>query len=133
MATSSIGGLIRQRVVDANLPGVTGVFRDYAPPAQAKPYITYADELTNSPVFIGDGLTRVRQRLIQFDLWQDRPNENTELIDLLVNFLDGLKNQDFIDPYLYMIRVYDIQRTVEPNDNVVHHAVTLHVYQKVMR
>lgn len=126
---ASIGGSIRTQLLAANLDGITGIFRDFAPPNTAKPYITYSDELRNMPELIGDGFVKARRRMVQFDLWQDRANENTSLIDAMVTALDGLGQFDS-DVYVYRLRVSDIQRIVSLEDNVVHHAVTLDVFQK---
>jgi hypothetical protein len=126
---ASIGGSIRKVLLDANLPGVTGIFRDFAPPNTPKPYITYYDELRNVPSLIGDGVVSTRLRMVQFDLWQDRANENTDLIDLLVVALDGIGAFDS-GTFVYRLRVSNIQRMISLEDNVVHHAVTLDVYQK---
>jgi hypothetical protein len=126
---ASIGGSIRGVLLNANLPGVTGIFRDFAPPNTAKPYITYYDELRNVPALIGDGVVSTRLRMVQFDLWQDRANENTDLIDLLVVALDGIGAFDS-GTFVYRLRVSNIQRMISLEDNVVHHAVTLDVYQK---
>jgi hypothetical protein len=126
---ASVGGSIRTRLLEANLAGITGIFRDFAPPNTAKPYITYSDELRNVPEIIGDGLVKTRRRMVQFDLWQDRASENTSLIDSMVTALDGLGQFDS-DVYIYRLRVSDIQRIVSLEDNVVHHALTLDVFQK---
>lgn len=126
---TSIGGSIRSVLLAENLPGITGIFRDFAPPNSPKPYITYYDELRNVPSIIGDGIVVTRQRMVQFDLWQDRAAENTQLIDLMVSALDGIGAFDS-DTFVYRLRVSNIQRMVSLEDNVVHHAVTLDIYQK---
>lgn len=126
---ASIGGSIRTVLLSANLPGVTGIFRDFAPPNTAKPYITYSDELRNVPAMIGDGVVSARLRMVQFDLWQDRASEDTSLVDQMVTALDGIGAFDS-GTFVYRLRVSDIQRLVSLEDNVVHHALTLDVYQK---
>lgn len=126
---ASIGGSIRSVLINANLPGITGIFRDFAPPNTAKPYITYYDELRNVPSMIGDGTVATRLRMVQFDLWQDRANEDTSLVDQMVTALDGIGAFDS-GTFVYRLRVSNIQRMVSLEDNVVHHALTLDVYQK---
>lgn len=126
---ASIGGSIRTVLLSANLPGVTGIFRDFAPPNTAKPYITYSDELRNVPAMIGDGVVSARLRMVQFDLWQDRASEDTSLVDQMVTALDGIGAFDS-GTFVFRLRVSDIQRLVSLEDNVVHHALTLDVYQK---
>ena len=126
---SSIGGSIRTILVDAAISGVTGIFRDFAPPSTEKPYITYSDELRNVPELIGDGFVKTRRRMVQFDLWQNRQSEDTSLIDAVVSALDGAGQFDD-GTYVFRLRVSDIQRMVSLEDNVVHHALTLDVFQK---
>jgi hypothetical protein len=67
--------------------------------------------------------------MVQFDLWQNRQNEDTSLIDSVVAALDGAGQFDD-GTYLFRLRVSDIQRMVSLEDNVVHHALTLDVFQK---
>jgi hypothetical protein len=67
--------------------------------------------------------------MVQFDLWQNRQNENTDLIDLVVAALDGVGQFD-AGTYVFRLRVSDIQRMVSLEDNIVHHALTLDVFQK---
>lgn len=126
---ASIGGSIRTVLLNAGLPGITGIFRDFAPPNTAKPYITYSDELRNVPAMIGDGVVSTRLRMVQFDLWQDRASEDTSLVDQMVTALDGIGAFDS-GTFVFRLRVSDIQRLVSLEDNVVHHALTLDVYQK---
>jgi hypothetical protein len=126
---ASIGGSIRTILVNAGITGVTGIFRDFAPPSTEKPYITYSDELRNVPELIGDGFVKTRRRMVQFDLWQNRQNEDTSLVDSLVSALDGAGQFDD-GTYVFRLRVSDIQRMVSLEDNVVHHALTLDVFQK---
>lgn len=126
---ASIGGSIRTILLNAGISGVTGIFRDFAPPSTEKPYITYSDELRNVPELIGDGFVKTRRRMVQFDLWQNRQNEDTSLIDAVVSALDGAGQFDD-GTYVFRLRVSDIQRMVSLEDNVVHHALTLDVFQK---
>ena len=129
MSGLSVGGAIRQILVDANLPGISAIYRDFGPPNAAKPYITYLDELRNTPELSGDGLVRGRLRLVQVDIWQDKTNENFDLVNLAVAALDGVKKIDATN-YIYQIRVSDIQRLVSSEDNIIHHAISLEVYTK---
>jgi hypothetical protein len=126
---ASIGGSIRTILVDAAISGITGIFRDFAPPSTEKPYITYSDELRNVPELIGDGFVKTRRRMVQFDLWQNRQNEDTSLINSVVSALDGAGQFDD-GTYVFRLRVTDIQRMVSLEENVVHHALTLDVFQK---
>ena len=129
MSTLSVGGAIRQILVDANLPGISAIYRDFGPPNATKPYITYLDELRNTPELSGDGIVRGRLRLVQVDIWQDKTSENFELGNLVFSALDGIKKIDASN-YIYQIRVSDIQRLVSSEDNIIHHAITLEVFTK---
>lgn len=126
---SSIGGAIRKVLVDANLPGVTEIYRDFGPPTAEKPYITYWDELRDMPELVGGGKVLARLRQVQVDIWQDRNAENMELSDLVVAALDGL-GRITSTKLVYKVKVSDIQRMVSSQDNLVHHAITLDVYAK---
>jgi hypothetical protein len=129
MSSLSVGGAIRQILVDANLPDISAIYRDFGPPNAVKPYITYLDELRNTPELSGDGIVRGRLRLVQVDIWQDKTNENFDLGNLVVSALDGVKKIDASN-YIYQIRVSDIQRLVSSEDNLIHHAISLEVYTK---
>ena len=126
---ASIGGSIRTIILNSGVTGVTGIFRVFAPPSTEKPYITYSDELRNVPELVGDGFVKTRRRMVQFDLWQNRQNEDTSLVDSVVSALDGAGQFDD-GTYVFRLRVSDIQRMVSLEDNVVHHALTLDVFQK---
>lgn len=124
----SIGGAVRQIIVDANITGITTkVYRDIAPPDVALPYITFADELSNVPVLIGDKSVKAKRRMVQVDLWQSRASESFSRIDTLATLLDSATLS--ADKHVFNTRVNDVQRLVEFEDDIVHHAITLLVYQ----
>ena len=125
----STGGALRTVLIDANIAGITGVFRDFAPPSQAHPYITYSDEISNIPVLIGDGFALTRNKMVQVDLWQDRAIENVDLIDDVISALDGVGQIDATKS-VFRVRVSNVVRIVSTTDSVVHHAVTLDIYQR---
>ena len=127
--TISIGGAIRTALIAESLPGVTGIYRDFAPPSAEKPYITYFDEITNITQMEGDKKVLARLRQVQVDLWQDKSAENVGLIDSLVDSIDGIGNLGTAK-FVYKVKVSDIQRMVSSEDNLVHHAITLDVYTK---
>lgn len=126
---ASIGGSIRAQLVAANITGINGIYRDFAPPDTAKPYITYHDELGNTPQLLGDKVVLTRRRMVQVDLWQGRQEEDTTLVNQVVSALDGISKFND-ETFVYRLRVSDIQRLVSFEDNLVHHALTLDVYQK---
>jgi len=125
---ASVGGAIRQAIVDANITGITTkVYRDLAPPDTALPYVTFADELGNMPVLMGDRLAKAKRRIVQVDLWQRRQDESFSRIDTLAGILDGISPT--ADQHIFHTRVTDVQRMVDFDDDVVHHAITVYVYQ----
>ena len=129
MSELSVGGAIRQLLVDADLPGVTAIYRDFGPPNAEKPYISYWDELRNIPQLTGDGVVRSSLREVQVDIWQYKNAENFELSNLVVAALDGVKKIDAAN-YVYQIRVSNIQRLVSSQDDLIHHAISLEVSTK---
>lgn len=62
------------------------------------------------------------------NLWQKRTEENVELVDDLVATLDSANisaNRD-----VFRVRVFEIQRIFDSEDDIVLHAVTLNVIHK---
>lgn len=126
---ASIGGAIRTTLVDASFADISSrVYRDIAPPETEYPYITISDEITNQPSLFGDKRVLARTRQLRVNLWQIRANENVTLIDDIVGTLDSVNivaNQD-----IFRVRVFDIQRLFESEDDTILHAITLNVTQK---
>jgi len=125
----SIGGAIRTTLVDAPITGVsTRVFRDIAPPETQYPFITISDEITNQPVLLGDKTVLARNRQMRVNLFQVRAQENVDIVDEICSTLDSADisaNQD-----VFCVRVFDIQRVFDSEDDIVLHAVTLNVIQR---
>ena len=126
---ASTGGAIRTVLVDAPITGVsTRVFRDIAPPETEYPFITISDEITNQPVLLGDKTVLARNRQMRVNLFQVRAQENVNIIDEICSTLDSVDisaNQD-----VFCVRVFDIQRIFDSEDDIVLHAVTLNVIQR---
>jgi Protein of unknown function (DUF3168) len=126
---ASIGGAIRTVLVNDSITGVSNrIYRDIAPPETAYPYITIFDELGNTPALIGDQVVLARNRLVQVSLWQVRQSENTGIINEVVAALDNATLS--ADRFVYRVRVSDITRTFNSEDDTILHAVTLNVIQK---
>jgi hypothetical protein len=126
---ASIGGAIRTVLVNDSITSVgSRIYRDIAPPETAYPYITIFDELGNTPALIGDQVVLARTRLVQVSLWQLRQSENTAIIDEVVAALDSANLS--ANKFVYRVRVTDIQRTFNSEDDTILHAVTLNVIQK---
>lgn len=126
---ASVGGAIRTALVDAGLTGVSErIYRDIAPPEVSYPYVTISDEITNQPVLLGDKTVLARLRQLRVNLWQIRTSENVTLVDEIVAALDSATitaNKD-----IFRVRVFDIQRIFESEDDTVLHVVTVNVTQK---
>jgi len=126
---ASIGGAIRTALIDATITEVSSrIYRDIAPPESTYPYVTIADEVTNQPVLLGDKRVIARNRQMRVNLWQVRTQENVAIVDEIVLALDSVNisaNQD-----VFRVRVFDIQRLFDSEDDIVLHAVTLNVIQK---
>jgi hypothetical protein len=70
-----------------------------------------------------------RNKIVQVDLWQDRASENVDLIDYVVSALDGVGQIDTAKS-VFRVRVSNVVRIVSTADSVVHHAITLDIYQR---
>jgi len=126
---ASAAGAIRTALIDATITEVSSrIYRDIAPPESTYPYVTIADEVTNQPVLLGDKRVIARNRQMRVNLWQVRTQENVAIVDEIVLALDSVNisaNQD-----VFRVRVFDIQRLFDSEDDIVLHAVTLNVIQK---
>lgn len=126
---ASTGGAIRTVLVDAAISGILSrIYRDIAPPETTYPYITISDEITNQPALLGDKRVLARSRQLRVNLWQLRTEENVGLIDEIVAALDSVDvsaNQD-----VFRVRVFDVQRQFDSEDDTILHAITLNVIQK---
>lgn len=125
----SIAGAIRTTLVSASLPDIASrIYRDIAPPETQFPYVTIIDEITNTPTLLGDKTVLARTRQMRVNLWQMRTSEKVELIDQIVACLESVAisaNKD-----VFRVRVSDVQRVFNSDDDTILHAVTLTVTQK---
>ena len=126
---ASVGGAIRTALTNASITAIsTRIFRDIAPPETTYPYVTISDEITNTPSLLGDKQVLARLRQLRVNLWQLRPSEDVTTVDQLVTTLDSANitaNQN-----IFRVRVSDIQRIFDSEDDTVLHAITLNVTQK---
>ena len=126
---ASVGGAIRTVLVNDSITGVTNrIYRDIAPPETTYPYITIFDELANTPALIGDQVVLARTRLVQVSLWQLRQSENTSIVNEIVAALDNASLT--ADQFIYRVRVTDISRSFDADDDTILHAISLNVIQK---
>lgn len=130
MSSSSIGGAIRQVIVDADLDGISyRVYRDTAPPEVSFPYVTFFDEIGNTVGMMGDANVITRKRMVQVSLWQARASEDVTLIDSLYAVLEKA-NLD-ANKRVFRCRVSSIERISNLTDNIIQHAITLMITQGV--
>ena len=126
---ASVGGAIRTALTNASITAIsTRIFRDIAPPETTYPYVTISDEITNTPSLLGDKQVLARLRQLRVNLWQLRPSENVTTVDQIVTTLDSANitaNQK-----IFRVRVSDIQRIFDSEDDTVLQAITLNVTQK---
>lgn len=126
---ASVGGAIRTALINAGLAGVgERIYRDMAPPETQYPYMTISDEITNQPILFGDKTVLARNRQVRVNLWQVRTAENVNLIDSVVASLESANIS--ANQTIFRVRVFDIQRLFEADDDIVLHAVTLNVIQR---
>lgn len=132
MAATTAGAL--KAVLEAAGLGVA-VHRNAAPSGTAMPYLTVQDEVALSPLADGaydrDVTHNVRE-VVQVDVWQTwrtsegKPAENYALAGAVRRALHGVPLPAAPGP-VYGCRVTGSVRLLEPDVNVVHHAITLTV------
>lgn len=127
---TTVAAAIRLAIVNANLDGIgSKVYRDIAPPGTSYPYVTYFDQLGDRIALSGDGNVAARNTLIQIDLWQQRSAEDDSISAALGDFLESIVVGE-TDKSVFVCRLFDIQRIVEFDDDIVHHAYSLNVYRR---
>jgi hypothetical protein len=126
---ASVGGAIRTTLLSAGITGVsTRIFRDIAPPETTYPFMTISDEVSNQPALIGDQFVLARTRQVRVNLFQIRTSENVEIIDEVVTALDRASIN--ANQIVFRVRVADIVRLFDSEDDIVQHSVTLNVIHK---
>lgn len=126
---ASVGGAIRTTLLSAGISGVsTRIFRDIAPPETTYPFMTISDEVSNQPALLGDQMVLARNRQLRVNLFQIRTSENVETIDEVVTALD--RASITANQVVFRVRVADIVRLFDSEDDIVQHSVTLNVIHK---
>lgn len=126
---ASVGGAIRTTLLSAGISGVsTRIFRDIAPPETTYPFMTISDEVSNQPALLGDQMVLARNRQLRVNLFQIRTSENVEIIDEVVTALD--RASITANQVVFRVRVADIVRLFDSEDDIVQHSVTLNVIHK---
>ena len=126
---ATVASALRTKIVAANLSNVTTkVFRDSAPDSTAMPFITFDDDISRTPAFLGDGKISMSTRLIQVNLFQKLDAEDVTLIDSLFAALDAA-DLTGADKNIVGCRVDGIVRFVNTSENICQHAVTVSITQ----
>lgn len=126
MTSSTIGGGLRALLVATGLLNER-VFRDSAPDSVTYPMAIFTDGMSDSPVLIGDEVTVAKQRQSQVSLWQKQGKEDYALIGQIERALDGARFTA-LNGAVYRVRVRDTQRVPQPEQNLVHHAITVAIW-----
>lgn len=106
-----------------DLGTLTAVYRQaHVPDDAVFPYASFLDPISDSPVLSGDARTLARRRVIQVDLWQDEDDEDDDLLDSVVNSIDGSRASGGLT-----FRVQDVSLVPGPEEDqgIVHHAITV--------
>lgn len=121
--------------------GVT-VYRDRAPAGIAPPYVTVIEAIsvTSDPQFNSfDDSDHHVVELAQVDVWQpwkdsarDGIAETYTLADALASALDGARLPDSPNRVAGM-RLTGMVRLLEPDENLVHHALTIELRRTMTR
>lgn len=125
---------IRTLLVAAAVPGIAERwFRDRAPDSEPLPYGTVVPDISRVPTIRGDGRTLRWRRLVQVDLWQQRPSpqsgevEDLTLVEYVVSALDGVRIPSLSATRLY---VQSATRLLEEELELVHHALTVSTHHR---
>lgn len=115
------------------------VFRDDAPQPTALPYVTVMENLTTTYNADGDlggsGQQTVRE-LLQVDLWQTwrdstgKVAEQYGLANTLAAKLRGAQLVNVGTRRVYGVAGVSMQRLLEEDANVVHHAITITIHRE---
>lgn len=131
MAATTAGAL--KAFLEGQGLGVS-VYRDKAPAGTSRPFITVSEDVSTVPDLSGDfgdvdAPVTVRE-LAQVDVWQaERSGTAGESYTLVPAVLRALHGADLTaaPKKVYGVRVFDSRRLVEPDNGVVHQAVTVEI------
>lgn len=112
-------------------------YRDQAPAGTTRPYVTIIEELAMTADPSEDGKAGTVVEMTQVDLWQDWHNqttgaiaENYSLAPSLRRGIDGARLAVIGSSLVYTALVRHSLRLVEPDENLVHHALTVEVFRQ---
>lgn len=93
----------------------------YVPDDAAFPYASIIDPISNATALAGDGRLLARRRLLQVDLWQTEEDLDLDLLDAVLDAIDGASITSG-----FGLRATDSVLVDEPDD-IIHHAITVSV------
>lgn len=88
----------------------------------AYPYAGVLDHVTEAAAVKGDGRVLAWRRMVQVDVWQRAGEEDPNLLTAVVDAVDGVRVEG-----AYAVAVQSSTRTMDPDPDVVHHAITCSV------
>ena len=125
---ASVGSSLRAAITGASITSVgANVFRDMAPDTQALPFITFQTDISRDAELEGDGVVKARKQQCLVHLWQNLPSENVVIIEEVLAALDGA-NLTGADKTIFKCKVSNINRLVELDANICHHALNVEIY-----
>lgn len=134
MAATTAGAL---KVLIESLGLNLAAYRDEAPAGTLRPFVTIMEEITLVPTASEDGLALTVVETAQVDLWQDWHDlttglriESYTLAPALRRGIDGTRLALIGTALTYQALVRHVMRSVEPFENIVHHAMTIEVFRQ---
>ena len=125
---ASVGSSLRTAITGASITSVgANVFRDVAPDTQAMPFITFQTDISRDPELEGDGIVKARRQQCVVHLWQNLPSENVAIIEEVLAALDGA-DLTGADKTIFKCKVSNINRLVELDANICHHAINVEIF-----
>lgn len=117
-------------------------YRDQPPETTKRPYVTITEEIAWVPDVEEDGATATAVETAQVDVWEDWKNLTTgdvaESYGLAATIRKGLDGSRLPQvgsligtSVVYHTHVTSSVRLLEPDNNIVHHALTVEVHRQV--
>jgi|SRR5215831_12090719 len=114
-------------------------YMDQPPQKTKRPYVTVEQEIAFVPDPLEDAAPTTGVETAQIDLWQnwhDQPGgglvtENYTLAPALRKGVHGQRLASIGTAIVYIVLVVGSVRVVEPDDNLVHHAITVEIHREL--
>lgn len=114
------------------------VYRDQAPPRTARPYVEVTEVIALAPDPLEDAAPSTALETVQVDLWQNwkvkattAEVEDPALAPALIRGIHGQRLPSIGTSIVYMVRVAHSIRLFEPDENIVHHAITVEINREL--